>query len=272
MTVQLQIPQPPDELFKLPRTGHLLNETQPIYLIEKIEAVEHKGILITYKNVPYVRKTFPTPEATYALNQVKRLLRELVTFPFIVLGVAFSNKTKLCKSFNVIFTKIAGPHVMKEEFMCRASFNVANFVHSVLISFGVDSDTAKETAFNLAQIIEYDDAYRYRMQDLLTELDIDLFTKSPSREVKRLWDIFEARSTDGVPRKLQGFLYVFMAIAFLKKKTFIENVNFLKQATYDEDDRYWMCLRDDKYNYFGLTPLERHELYTERPISYMATA
>lgn len=273
--VKLQIPQPPDFLFHKEKTGYLLNEKQPIYLIEKMEAVEHFGMCVYYKGVPYAKKGFPTPEAIFAINQIKKILLEgsrQLKSPLILLWLATTNKTELCRSFNVVFDKIFGNFRMKEEFMCRSAFNFANFLHSLLKDIGVDNVVAKEFAFNLAQILEYDDAYRYRIQDIMQELRVDLFTTSPKKEIKRLFNIFKQRSENHVPNKFVNIVNVLtLSTVFLSKKL-IQHVLFLKQMSLDDHDKYWVCLRDDHYNYLGLSSTERHDLYTERPITYEAMA
>lgn len=273
--ITLEIPKPPDFLFEKQRTGNVLNETSVVYLIEKMEAVEDFGMCIYYKGVPYVKKGFPTPEALYALNQVKKLLLEVTkTFknPFFLIGFLVSNKTELCKSFNVIFDKIFGAHKMKEEFMCRSAFNLANFVHSVLLDIGVEANVAREFAFNMAQIIEYDDAYRYRFQDLMQELDVELLRKNTSKEIKRLVQVFKERSTNRVPEKLSSVLSVVTILSFFMSKKIDKHSSFLKQIAPDNHDRYWMCMRNDHYNYFGKSVEERHELYTYRATAYETMA
>lgn len=267
--VILQIPQAPDFLFHKERTGHILNEQGLVPLIEKMEAVEDFGMCTYFKGVPYARKGFPSPEAIYALNQVKKILLEstkLLKNPLTLLGFLTTNKTELCTSFNVVFDKVFGHFKMKEEFMCRSAFNFALFTQSVLQDFGVKHDVAKEFAFNVAQILEYDDSYRYRFQDLVNELKPE---KKLSNEIKKLFVLFKERSTTRVPEKLKHlFTLASVFSVFINKKHLL----FLKQAVPDTHDKYWMCIRDDHYNYFGLNYDQRHELYTERPITYEATA
>lgn len=272
MSVELKIPVAPDFLFKKERTGYILNEDQQINLIEKMEAVEHFGVCIYYKNVPYAKKWFVSPEAIFAINQVKKILLEgakLLKSPLFLLGL-YLNKKKMCQSFNVVFDKLFGKYTFKDEFMCRAAFNFANFLHGILLDAGIEHDIAKEVAFNIAQIVEYDDAYRFRLQDMANELDVDNFLKSPQQEIERLIVIFTKRSTSGVPLKLKPVFKLIKILTFFTKKSLIRNVRFLKDMQPDEHDRYWMCIRADQYKYFGLSDEERHLLYTERPITYNA--
>lgn len=273
--VELTIPQPPDVLFQKERTGRVLNESSVIYLIEKIEAVEHTGVLVTYTGVPYVKKGFPTPEAIFAINQVKKIVLESTTLlksPFFLFGILVYDKTKLCKSFNVVFDKLFGNHKLKEEFMCRSAFNMANFAHHVLCDMKVDKNTAKEFAFNIGQIFEYDDSYRYRVQDILTELDEEKFKNSSRKEIKRLYSLFKERTLNHVYLKTDKVMFLVLFATLFYGKIMAKHVTFLKQAQLDEDDRYWVSMRADHYNYLGLSTDERHKLYTERPTAYDAIA
>lgn len=267
MTQQYAFPQPPNWLFKQEQYETILNEKSVTYLMEKVEVVETRGILCYYKGTPYARKGFPTPQAIFALNQIKKLLLEfskLLKNPFFLLGVLFSNKTQLCQSFNDIFNKQASQIVIKDEYMCRCAFNFANFTHSMLLGMKVDHNTAKQFAFNLAQILEYDDAYRYRVQDIMTELNVEWFKENPRKEIQRLIKIWKSRDLEGVNMKLDMLLYPLIIVLPLIKKKLIKNIMFLKQMEYDADDRYWACMRAD-YKFLGMTLQERLTLYTERP-------
>lgn len=275
--VKLQIPQPPDILFEKQKTGHLLNEKSPVYLIEKMELVENFGMCITYKNVPYVKKGFPTPEALYAINQVKKLILEFLKLcknPFFLIGILFTDKNKLLQSFNVVFDKIFGNQAIKEQFMCRSAFYLAKFVHSATKRLGVDESTAKQFSLNIAQIIEYDDAYRYRFQDLMKELDVGKIKISPRKELQRIFEILLTRSSkdDGSGRTKIVYLVAFLKIYVIFFKKTIEEIEIIKNCQPDSHDTYWMCLRNDGYNYFGLSVEERHKLYTERPEAYEVMA
>lgn len=274
--LELKVPEAPDFLFKNERTGVILNEKCDVYLIEKMEAVEHFGMCIYYKNVPYPKKGFPSPDELYALNQIKRIVLEgsrHAKNPFFILGIIFTDKTELLKSFNSVFSKLFGRFVMKDEFMCRSAFNFANFIHGTLISMGIDNSLAKEFAFNLGQIIEYDDAYRYRFQDIMEELDEEQFNKNPKKEVLRLYEILIVRALDGVAfSKVKPILtFVNIFVPFIKKHL-IKNTKFLKECCRDQSDWYWTCIRNDNYLYNGMSKDECHSQFKERPISYEVMA
>jgi hypothetical protein len=143
----------------------------------------------------------------------------------------------------------------------------------MLVDMGVKKDVAEEIGFNVAQFFEYDDAYRYCVQDLMGELHLENFKTNPSKEIRRIVNIFSERDTVKTRfNKFKVMLPVILLFIPLIKKSLRKNVVYLKQMHPDHHDKYWMCLRNDGYDYFGLNIEERHALYTERPITYQVMA
>lgn len=275
---ELKIPQAPDFLFKSVQ-GHNINtnEGQPIYLIEKMEAVQHYGMCIHYTGVPYVKKGFPTPEALFAMNQIKLLILYSSYYlkkPLFALGILLTPKNRLLDIFNASFDKIFFDGVKNrslsigEEWMCRSAYNFSKFIEVVLVDMGIDKTIAKNFAFNLGQIFEYDDAYRYRFQDIMTELDVELFKKNPTKELKRLVNIFKDRTLDSVYESKKNIIDLFIFSSYFLRKHFIKHVDYLKKCERDESDWYWSCLRGDNYLYKGMSKEDCHKQFTERPKSY----
>jgi hypothetical protein len=254
-----------DEVFEQERTETLLNEKAMVPIIERDDYVEGKGILVYYLHVPYPRKGVFNPQVLFALNQVKKIIIEFFRL------LAKPTPTRMCISFNVVFDKVfrgKGRFNMKAHLMCPTAFNFGNFVHMVLVDLGVPNDTAREFAFNVAQILQFDDAYRYRFQDITTELNVELFKKNPRKELWRLYGILHARSVDAVAWEKVIFIMKPMSLLLYLpklKRSFIKNVHFLKSCERDIDDWYWVCLREDNYNYGGLPLLERIQQFKERP-------
>lgn len=268
--VELTIPAPPEFLFD--KAKQPVNEKQPIYLIEKMLAIENTGMCIYYKNVPYPKKGFPTPEALTAVNGIKKIVLEsakLLKNPIILLGVVLMNKTKLLKTFNTVYDKIAGQYNLKETFLCRSAFYLATFIQNVLTECGVEPSVAKSFGFNIAHLLEYDDAYRYRFQDLMCEIQVEAFKKNPRHELKRLYTIFKERTTDNVADyKIKYIVDAVSLLAWFIRKPLANNAEMLKLCGRDQADWYWSCLRADHYLYNGMSKEECHKQFPERPISY----
>lgn len=276
---RLEVPQAPDFLFK-PVEKHSIhnNEGQPIYLIEKMEAVENFGMCIYYVNVPYVKKGFVFPEAMVALNQIKKIIFYASYYlkkPLFILGVIVTPKNRLLDTFNAIFNKIFFDGIknrsfsIDEKWMCRSAYYFAKFVENVLVDVGIRPSTAQEFAFNLAQIFEYDDAYRHRFQDIMTELNVKAFKKNPTKELQRLVEVFKSRTLDGVYTSKKHIIDLIIFSSFLLRKQFRQHADLLKKCERDQADWYWACIRNDNYLYDGKSKEYCHSQFKERPKAYM---
>lgn len=258
--VKLMVPNAPKELFKAEQNAPLLKERAIVHLIEKIEVKAYEGTLVWYQGAKQPKKGFPSPQALYALNQIKKIIIEgfSILNIFIALGIFISDKNRLLRSFNVIFDKIFLNFKIKDEYLCKSAFNLAKFVQGLLENLGIDKTIAYEFAFNIAQIIEYDDAYRYRVQDVMSEINNDNMLKNPRKELLRLMDIWQERDRPGVTAKMRKIITPITYFLYIPKfkKAFVSNVYSLHEMRYDDADWYWVCRRSD-YNFGGVSYEER---------------
>jgi len=274
--MELQVPQPPNELFKKDRTKGLLGERAPIYMLEKIECTLDNGIQVYRTGATYPEKGWPTPEAIYALNQVKKIIFEfmgLAKNPIIAIGLLLTNKTTLIKRFNAVFEKLFGTHTLKEEFFCPASRALYQFLKQALKDIGIDEEIGKQFAYNFAHLIEYDNAYRYRAQDMMTACNFSELQKNPQKEIKRLiklWGIRESFDSRGVTWKMERLITPLLYLLYIPKykKALINNAKILEGMKYDEGDWYWVCMRSE-YEYGGIS-WEDRQVGLSRPQKYYA--
>jgi len=229
-----------------------------------VEYVPYRGALIYIVGAEYPKKGYPTPEAIAALNIVKTTLREATKFP-VSLFVADGNK--LATSFNLIFNKAFSAYKFKKQFLCPAAYNVYLFLNTFLLFFGINKDVAEEFAFNFAHFVEYDDAYRYRMQDLMSESTYERMMANPRKEIKRLMEIFFERTQfkvgDTTPVKVSRLVYPLLMVLLVPKYKKAFKVSLTKEIfkglQYDDADRYWACLKDEVYLFTGKTYEERNK-------------
>lgn len=125
----------------------------------------------------------------------------------------------------------------------------------------------------ICPIVEYDCAYKYRAQDILAELNKELFFKSPRKEVCRLIDILIKREHDediagSQKSKWQHIkLGINMALIFSRKfkKQLIDFVWDLDIEAIKPNvaDKYWMTspAYDESYDFMGLNSQERKKLH-----------
>lgn len=269
--MKFDIPTPPSELFVREKRTLTTGEEVPVYMLEKIDCLPQQGILVYRTGATYPEKGWPTPEAIYSLNQIKKIILEFMGLcknPFILFGLLITDKNVLMRRFNVVFEKVFEVHVLKEEYLCPAARAFYNFVFAVLKDLGFDEEVSKKFAFNLAQILEYDNAYRYRVQDVMTELNIN---NSLVKEVAKLTKLWSSREKGLVHLKMKQIITPLSYFLYIPKykKAVLKNLHILKGMKYDAADWYWCCLRND-YNYSGIS-LEERQVGIEIPKCFYTT-
>lgn len=118
----------------------------------------------------------------------------------------------------------------------------------------------------VCMIIEFDAAYRFRIQDALGEVDNVRARKSGRMEMMRILDILISRETV-IGRDVAGkwkFIKFILNIFFLTSArsrrmatTFLSELNAKKVGLDDAD--WYFCLRRDSYNFRGMTLDQRLE-------------
>ena len=111
--------------------------------------------------------------------------------------------------------------------------------------------------------IEFDNAYRFRLQDILENLDKENLRKGVIRETRRLFKLLIRREIKGIgiDFKWKEIYYIIMGALVLSKdirnftREFLLELD-LSQVRLDEDDWYF-CLNRNSYNFRGWTYKDR---------------
>lgn len=289
------IPKPPKDLFMYqdsPEVGILKENTQH-YIIEKIETVPGKGIQVYYKDIKYPRKGFPTPESVSAVNIVKRLFIEFIKmmgspqfFISLILLFIFRSKKrelkdgiptgnyikissieKLLTSFNRISYGVVSPYMLKPENMTPLASELQGVIYAFFARFGIENGISRQFALIFGTLIEYDNAYRYRLEDIFSETTKDKIVSDPYREIKRLMDIFIKREKMWmVGDKFKVLLKIIsLSLLFPKVRSSIKSAfrtcNF-DRLKLDEADIYWCSTRVD-YDFQGKSYEERVKMWKD---------
>lgn len=135
----------------------------------------------------------------------------------------------------------------------------------------------KRLARIVTHVLEYDGAYRFRLQDLFTDTTKEAFATNPREEIARLLTVNKTRDFKSVSTHEKGIRrrppelasakvekigkLILLALLFppltwlvkraLQRSTF-HNLQF------DTADTYWACMKQD-YDYFGKTYEERQK-------------
>lgn len=227
---------------------HIIATNPEALIVSHIEFGE--GIKVFLKGHQYPQKGIPTPEAISAINVVKRVLREGIGWGWWL--IPFRRKTSL-KAFLSICWPVVSPYILRYQFLSPTSQAVYDLLKEV------DVQMAKI----VAHVLEYDSAYKSRLQDLMTESSKEALVDRPIIEIKRLLELNRQRDYDEIHTKLHkvGKLATLALLWPPFRKSFkkaISECDFNKLC-FDKSDKYWICSKRD-YNYMGLSYLERQEL------------
>jgi hypothetical protein len=162
----------------------------------------------------------------------------------------------------ITFDKIR-PYIITDEYLTPFASEFGRLVRNFLIEYGIDKSISIEFAEIVSQIFEYDDAYRFRAQDLFSEITKEDLAERPYYTVDLLALISQSREKNkGQADKFLKIASLFFLLMFSPKATMaietsVEQSNF-ERLQFDEADRYWVSTRND-YNFMGKTYEERSE-------------
>jgi len=178
------------------------------------------GAKVYFKGYPYPAKGYLTQDKVWAVNTAKECLKYPYLWP-IVGKIAY---------------KAMQPYLLKREY--RNDF--ANEIETLI---------GGKLGELIANILEYDNAYRLRFQDLFSEATKESLAAQPIREILRLLAINKRRDLPDVHAKLKYAAY-FLILVLLwppfrsQFKKAINQSNFTNLQL-DESDDYWLKIRTD---------------------------
>ncbi len=281
------IPQPPEEVFSRKREDPnlaILRENRTQFIIEKIT---YDGPMrVWYVGIPQPRKGFPTPASVSAVNIVKHVFIEAVKtarmWPFaaawfVSLITSHGRKPskhgkngvidygdpkasgieKLLASFNRICYGVVSPHILKPEHMTELASELQGLMFAFMRRLGISRANAHPFCLVFGSLIEYDNAYRYRLEDIFTETSKKALQENPRREISRLIKLYCSREKDwGVAMKFRTISMLTTSLFWVPRvrKAFtkaLEGCDF-ERLQLDDIDRYWCKVRND-YDFFGET-------------------
>jgi len=280
---QFKIPYPDKGVFEHQAnpTDMVTAETQYVNIIEKVDYESPNGIEIHLRGALFPSKGFPTPEAILAVNHVKRfLMGEIQTVMktdlkyFLALAVFLPWKRKLkifniwVKDFVVLSDQILNSYYLKPERMSPLGRELNSTITKFLNELGADSFLVSGFARVISTLIDYDSAYRLRIEDLMSETSKELILVQPIQEIKNMLRLLVER--DSKRKDLQGKFkaigYALSALLLIPRirkafKTAIIKSDF-KRFQLDEADRYH-CLRMAGYEFLGRTIEDRFQEYID---------
>ena len=266
----------PRECYKYsPIINQIASEGNETWELESINC--ENEIQMFLKDSAYPYKTFVNPEILENANITKRIINEAIKVlsqkQFIpgVLYTVLSVKRieKLLHVFNSICLKTINGDILKDKHLTAFSREFQWCVFNFLYQLGIEQTIADKFSENITHLIEHDNAYRFRIQDILSETTKDKLRNR--NELNRLAKLALKRSTEVVGLKfvkLAKLISYSLLIPKLKKayNKMLDEMT-LESLQYDESDRYWVALRKD-FDAFGLTYDERKEYIKNKGWKY----
>lgn len=250
---------PPKQVFETPPSSvseRLSNTGYSIPSFEKLDRSKRGEMLCYYTGHPVPRKGMPYVEAISTNNQVKRMTLTLF-LPFLDLRRGFKaflqsylhNYNRLADS---IYTSVDRIPYLHKEYYTSTGKGIWDLTSYFFQDLGVSYETAEHTGKIMATILEYDDAYRMPLVDIMSEFTKEEIVKSPIGFAKKFLRLFCERSDNNDPqyglvgkvKKIFFFIQLILLIprfrrAFRKAFSQVD----LSLLQYDEYDYYWSLNR-----------------------------
>lgn len=277
---KLFIPRPEPHVFRSDFRSHqelVSNQRQVLNVISRVVYPDAGGIYIEYEQVPFAKKGFPFPEAVSSCNVVKRLTMGLLSglsmrqmlIPIVgYMILPWKSKISIIENFLEGYIRatdwILEPYYLKDT---RYSFPVQQ-VDKVLTYFlwrlGINWELARKTSLIFSTLIEYDNAYRWRIQDIAGEVNLEDIKDNPRKEIKRVVQIYLEREKIGIFHKFTAIAKIFNFLLYLPKvkRAFKESLSYIDMSKIvpDESDKYFTLTRKD-YDFGGKDFDTRMALY-----------
>ena len=238
------------------------------------------GVFLYLEGAEYPQKGFTSPEALWACNLAKRnliifmkLFAKRSFIPtFIIFALSrWKNKVAEVQRFVGLYIEVShrniSPFILKGNYMSPMAQELEWFIYSFMKNIGLSQFHCERFSEVVATIIDYDNAYRYRVEDIFSETTKTALLANPGKEVARLLSVIKEREEGGIFVKFK-LIGMALRVALWSRKVrnafraAIEEID-VRRMGLDEADRYWVCMRQD-YKFLGKTYEERMALIKDK--------
>lgn len=266
------IPPPPDYIFKFRKNRQapaqeVWGAGTVTYLPERAEYLEGIGNFVYYKGVDLPSRTVAPVEAIFAINIPKRITVQLLKF------IATLHKRGRVNRFFQYYAEtmelFLQPFYLEDAYYCKPAKEIRKLTQGIVKAMGVVEEVASRIAEMIAMVIEFDNAYRWRIQDLAGEASKEALRKNLPKELKRLIGILGEREAivGGGQHVVQRFKNGARIVNFAwyiptwrkKMRKALEDLN-LDNLKMDQADIYHTLLYGD-YHTGGKNQEERFAMY-----------
>lgn len=261
----------------------ILSTGQRYHMFDHVEYPPEGGIYVYYKGMPFPKKGFPFPEAVWQNDIMKRIVMTMIksfasksmilpimSFAILPWKVKVRALERILNNLFRVTDWLTRDSYLKEERYSNPARALRIAVRAFLLDLGITEGTSKEIALLVANVIEYDDAYRYRIQDIMTETSKIGLTEWPLREVRGLMKIFlkrEKAPNAATNIKALGLLATIGLMHPRVRRAFRSAIRAIDIHTFawlqlDDADRYQVLFRGD-YDYLGRSMQERRKIWID---------
>ena len=234
--------------------------------LTKVEFLEEGGVLTWMEGHEYPYKGFPFYEFVDRIDYMKKLTRSFLS------GLYHS-----FKPIRKVWILTLIPSIWVSKILLRAiiytfyrmierfrikSHRYCKSVRELYRAFTYEdpSEKSQDTQLRLqlrdlmCMILEFDNAYRYRFQDIMEDLDILVIKEKPLNEIIRLFDIMSSREKTQEIKDtwtlIKSFVYYYVKYDKSLLKILANTLYRIntEKAILDEGDRHY-CEKRTDYNF-----------------------
>lgn len=222
-------------------------------LYPNVEELNSEGeITLTIKGCNFKWKGYSDSETMFAVNQVKAVFIEnikLLTRKQFIFGTLYTFISKkeiqfFIDSFNRQTFKIISPYILKYEHLSVFARELNDCIVDFMVGLGLTEESSQTFAEVFSHIIEYDNAYRFRLLDILSETTQNEL-KTPRKAILRLIELVKDRDNKIVSDKyIKIARLISLALLFPKVKKAFKFMVFhmqIENLQWDDSDLYWSC-------------------------------
>ena len=248
------------------------------FIRDRVEP-QKQGVYIYYKGVPYPCRAYFNPlndpnhnlRALNALGMVKKFFLSLFYAPVIPRTFNLKKWERFLESSLLMCQWHLFEFLAEDNEWSVPVWEIGKMVRVFLETLGFNSDIAYLAARIVMCIFEYDQAYRYRLQDLLRESSKRLM-QNPRKEIKRLFqllidrDIMDEGKQWNIYGRAEKFIKPLLLVLLIPKfkNAFLKAIDGLdfENIKLDINDRYHVSFWRG-YDFFGQDFDTRYQFFLD---------
>ncbi len=233
-----------------------------VHALTKVEFPEEGGVLTYMEGYDLPYRGFPFFEFVDKIDLIKKLSRQIQSgfyhalkdspLKYLLIPLIPYLGTRLFWAFTYTFHRLIERFRLKTIRYCQF---VRELHRACSIEYIGEDERIKEIRFMLrdieCMILEFDNAYRFRMQDILEEMDKEALKKDPIKEICRFLDIMIDREVKVEVKDTWRLLQMFTKYYLRFDKKFLDMIVRvlleldIEKCKLSEEDKYYCKPRTD---------------------------